>query len=744
MEKDQAAGKLWYDWMMQKSGPTSSLSAQTKSSIQAWLKEGEELRLKSGFKKGPPDENLDPWQQQAVDAMQKGEHVIVDAPTTAGKTRVVEAFFYRNLENPQFRAVYTTPVKSLSNDKVRELRALFGERNVGISTGDVKENLNAPIVVATLESYRNSLLGTEPDLGRTMAVFDEYHYLQDEGRGSAWEEAIILSPPTCQMLLLSASVANAEEFCDWIEKISKRRCQLVRTLHRPVPLTGVVYFDGNWVLSDLITRKTMEKRGKDRNPLLTPEALVQRLPPLIDLDLLPCIIYGGKRLSCETIASLIAKKLPPIEEEKRRRIGDVLQAMNKENSCLTFLRPQLRQMIQTNGVAYHHSGLAPPLRAAIEQLVKDGLLRFCVATMGLSLGINFSVRSTMISDFMRPGEQGMTPYAPSEILQMLGRAGRRGKDVIGFSLWPNSESFLEMSDAKRENCKSQLRQDPTTFLGLIGSGLSVGAMETLFSKSFMKHQDKNCDLRMIQRSHVTNKLGTENIPCQSPAAEVTRFWMEDKSSKCYACPYQKKCHDYVEYRSSAMLPLLHMHLHSIGALTRDDTLTAFGSLARYFPQTGGMLIAKRLIEQKITEKNFVDGLQLMASLCLPHFKDPRVPENYRPPFSLGETVKELEELYDKEMFPDLYDKPYKSNKVIYVNINPAAGYIVKEWYQGKKWADIQNQFVTEQFGAGDVMGVIYRTATFLQSIVQSDFPDLNRLAKESRAILLREPLSARA
>ena len=96
------------------------------------------------------------------------------------------------MNDPAFRAAYTAPVKSLSNDKLREFSDMFGTDNVGIATGDVKKNLTAPIVVATLESYSNSLLGVEPDLGRSLAVFDEYHFLQDSSRGSAWEEALIL------------------------------------------------------------------------------------------------------------------------------------------------------------------------------------------------------------------------------------------------------------------------------------------------------------------------------------------------------------------------------------------------------------------------------------------------------------------------------------------------------------------------------------------------------------------------
>ena len=137
---------------------------------------------------------LDSWQEDAIQHLDSGCNVIVDAPTTSGKTKIAEEFFRKNLKSKSFRACYTCPVKSLSNDKLREFRNIFGKEYVGIATGDFKENLDAPIVVSTLETYRNSLLGIEPDLGRTLIIFDEYHFMQDSMRGSAWEESLILTP----------------------------------------------------------------------------------------------------------------------------------------------------------------------------------------------------------------------------------------------------------------------------------------------------------------------------------------------------------------------------------------------------------------------------------------------------------------------------------------------------------------------------------------------------------------------
>lgn len=722
---------------------------KSKSSIRMWLKEGVELRQKSAAnsqKEDPKLLSLDPWQQQVLDLLRSGESVVVDAPTTAGKTRAVEVFFAQNIDDPTFRAAYTTPVKSLSNDKVRELRAMFGSEKVGIATGDIKENLNAPIVVATLESYRNSLLGIEPDLGRSLVVFDEYHYLQDEGRGSAWEEAIILTPPSCQVLLLSASVANAEEFADWISNQGKKRCTLVRTEHRPVPLTNLIYGSGHWLTEENLPKNAFKTLNPARQQMpLRHDDLVTRLPQLIDLDLVPCIIYCGKRFDCENLAMTIERVLPPLSAEQAEKIGFVLQEAHKDVGALSFIKPSLRRMMQTYGVAFHHSGLAPAARIAVERLVKDGLLRFCVATMGLSLGINFSVRSALIADYQRPGESGMTPYAEGEILQMLGRAGRRGKDVIGFSLWSSLEAYARQAGAKREACNSRLRTDPTTLLGLIGRGLNLSTIEGIYGKSFLKYQHRKTDLRLIRRPDVENKLSTGDLPCVSPAAEFARSKQEhdtmplESSSACHACRYRQPCHIYLDFRKHGKLSGMHLHLHQLGFIAKDETLTSLGSIARYFPQSGGLVIANMIDKGLITADKLLAATELMAALCLPRFKEPGGDNSYRFPYDSSQLESSLERFYPMELFPEVYDMPFGRRTWHQIKeFNPAAGWIVRRWLTGVDWSTLVKEGTTEFFGVGDLMGLMYRVATYLQSIAA--LPEFKDSAIRLRRELLRNPL----
>ncbi|MEY4630864.1 MAG: hypothetical protein RIQ81_984 [Pseudomonadota bacterium] len=718
---------------------------------------------------------LDPWQEQACNILHEGGSVVVDAPTSAGKTRVVEAYFAAHIHKPGFRAAYTTPVKSLSNDKVRELRAIFGAENVGIATGDIKENLQAPIVVATLESYRNSLLGTEPDLGRTLVVFDEYHYLQDVGRGSAWEEALILTPASCQLLMLSASVANAEEICDWLATVRKKPCELVRTTHRPVPLANLVYTQDQWILADELPAHLVEQRtgrdeygGRERAPQPEDVALLAR--SILKQELTPCIVYAGRRIACERLGIALLRQLEPLPVEQSQQIGLMLQQIHGEVRALSFMSHELRRSIQTYGIAWHHSGLAAPVRMAIEQLLKNGMLRFCSATTGLSLGINFSVRSTMISDYDRPGDQGFVDYAPSEVLQMLGRAGRRGRDAIGYSLWPSTIAYSKMGGATREPCSSRLRKDPTTFLGLVGRGYSLRAIEGFYKKSFLAYKDRRADLSIVHKSDVQDHLGDSNLPCQSPVPEVIKFWRieneggeapTNESSVCQGCRHRKRCHTYIEDRvTSSRLAHMHLHLHAVSALDDTEKLTTYGEIARYFPQAGGLLIARRIADGTLQAANLGRFAEMMGSFSLARFKEPRVADSYRFPWKIPDLDSELRELYPLELFEDVYDlnvrrgpprrgqpaqRPRRDQHdwetAPIRELNPAGGYIVNRWVSGIRWDELVKEVATEGFGAGDIMNVLFRVATYLQSLGQAGIPDVSPLASSLRDEILRDPLS---
>jgi ATP-dependent RNA helicase HelY len=217
----------------------------------------------------------DPFQLEALSALES-EDVLVTAPTGSGKTWIAREEIRRLLEIGK-RAWYTTPLKALTNSKYAEFSEEFGAASVGILTGDRKENSDAPLIVGTTEIYRNQLFdalrGGEP-VGTDLVVFDEAHYLADEDRGHVWEEAIILTPPRIRMLLLSATIGNADEFAGWIEELRGVRCSVItRPGDRPVPLRAAFLMPDKRLLPLLTNGKLngeiamlMQQREQSRRP----------------------------------------------------------------------------------------------------------------------------------------------------------------------------------------------------------------------------------------------------------------------------------------------------------------------------------------------------------------------------------------------------------------------------------------------------------------------------------------------
>jgi superfamily II DNA/RNA helicase len=347
----------------------------------------------------------DLWQQQAVSALREGKDVVVQAPTGSGKTLIFE--LWSNQGKPRGQAIYTVPTRALANDKLAEWRARGWD--VGIATGDLSENLNAPILVATLETQKNRLIRGE---GPALLVVDEYQMIADRDRGLNYELALALAPPHTQLLLLSGSVANPHHIVQWLNRIG-RKAALIRHEQRPVPLEEVHASNLNYhVPSDI--------RGYW--PRLVAKSLAE--------DLGPVLIFAPVRRSAEAMAADLARQLPTpnplsLSTEQKQIVGEHLAKLLKSR------------------IAYHHSGLSYATRAGvIEPLAKAGQLRVVVATMGLAAGINFSLRSVALAGESYRRDAVEQPLRADEILQMFGRAGRRGLDETGFVLITANEIRL--------------------------------------------------------------------------------------------------------------------------------------------------------------------------------------------------------------------------------------------------------------------------------------------------------------
>lgn len=337
----------------------------------------------------------DLWQQEAVTYLKDGRDVVVDAPTGAGKTWIFELLVKSKYLRGQ--AIYTVPTRALANDKCSEWRRKGWD--VGIATGDIADNLDAPVLVATLETQREKFLCGK---GPALLVIDEYQMIGDSVRGLNYELAVALAPSDTQLLLLSGSVSNPTDIVAWLGRMH-RQAELVKTSKRPVPLDELPAWGLPYRAPGSI---------KGYWPRLALEVLAAGAGPLL--------IFAPQRANAEKIARQLSKVLPtdnplPLTQQQKQVCGKELVAMLERR------------------VAFHHSGLSYGQRAGIvEPLAKAGQLRVVVATMGLAAGINFSMRSVLVSDTRYYNGEIQSDVASDELLQMFGRAGRRGLDEVGY------------------------------------------------------------------------------------------------------------------------------------------------------------------------------------------------------------------------------------------------------------------------------------------------------------------------
>ncbi|HWD91705.1 MAG TPA: DEAD/DEAH box helicase [Verrucomicrobiae bacterium] len=432
----------------------------------------------------------DLWQQQAVTALREGADVVVHAPTGAGKTLIFE--LWSNQGKNRGQAIYTVPTRALANDKLAEWRGRGWD--VGIATGDLAENLNAPVIVATLETQKNRLIQGD---GPALLVVDEYQMIRDPDRGLNYELAIALAPAQTQLLLLSGSVANPQDVVKWLQRLG-RKAVLVRHDHRPVPLEEVHANNLNFHVPS-------EIRGYW--PRLIAKSLAE--------DLGPVLVFAPRRQAAESMAADLARQLPTpnplqLSVEQKQIVGEHLARLLKAR------------------VAYHHSGLSYAVRAGvIEPLAKAGQLRVVVATMGLAAGINFSLRSVALAGESYRREAVEEPIRPDEILQMFGRAGRRGLDETGFVLITANE--LRLLDARPCHLSRSGAVDWSALLNLMAVAAqqgrepfreAVNVQERLFTvkpiflgvEESLKHPVVPCNLHTdAERARHVRKLVREML-----------------------------------------------------------------------------------------------------------------------------------------------------------------------------------------------------------------------------------------
>ncbi|WP_018305852.1 DEAD/DEAH box helicase [Desulfitobacterium hafniense] len=439
---------------------------------------------------------LDRFQEEALDAIDEGQSVIVAAPTGTGKTLVADYLVEKVMAEGR-RIIYTAPIKALSNQKFKDYKQLFGVDQVGILTGDVVLNSEAPLLIMTTEIFRNQVITGDPALESvSYIIFDEIHWLNDEERGTVWEESIILAPPHMKLLGLSATVANARQLVDWIGSIRQEEVALIQENHRIVPLeyyyfakdTGLVNYEKLWKYY----RQRIQSAQPTEGSIFAPTHHLD-LIKVIQKQYLPALYFVFSRKQCADKASELAYLTNYLNPQEKRQVEDAfLEHFGPESDWYPSTR--LLRRLAVKGIAFHHAGLMPSQKVLVEELFLKRLIHVLYCTETFSVGINYPVRSVCFDTLNKFDGRNFRPLANHEFFQMSGRAGRRGLDERGYSFALVDLNYMEKSPPPRFNINrlepltSQFKLSYNTVLNLQAT-LSYEQIQIYFQKSFAAHSN---------------------------------------------------------------------------------------------------------------------------------------------------------------------------------------------------------------------------------------------------------------
>ena len=454
---------------------------------------------------------LDPFQIEACHALENGKGVLVAAPTGAGKT-IIGEFAVDLVINSGGKCFYTTPIKALSNQKFTELCAKYGESKIGLLTGDTSINSEAQIVIMTTEVLRNMIYSNSKTIDDLKyVVMDEVHYLADKFRGAVWEEILIHLSDAVQIISLSATVSNAEEFGEWLQTV-RGETEVIVSEIRPVPLYQHVLFGNrlldlfgeNQKLNPELTRLERDSyrqvRGNWRDKPKGPKPLM-RSEVIEKLDregLLPAITFIFSRNNCDAaVRQCLAAGIKLTNTDERKIIRSVI-AKNMKNLAeedLVVLGFYEWADALERGIAAHHAGLLPAFKVTVEELFQQGLVKAVFATETLALGINMPARTVVLEKLSKWNGEGHVAISPGEYTQLTGRAGRRGIDIEGNAviLWNNdldSTSVGGLASTRTYPLKSSFKPTYNMSINLISQFGSSRARTSLESSLAQFQADK--------------------------------------------------------------------------------------------------------------------------------------------------------------------------------------------------------------------------------------------------------------
>jgi len=446
----------------------------------------------------------DEFQKFAFCCIAKGEDVLATAHTGSGKTTLGEYAIIDTIKRGK-NVVYTSPIKSLSNEKFNDFRKKFSSRDdfdLGIMTGDNKINPNGNCIIMTAEILRNALYrlknpnridNTKLDDPNNIeikeefidklgcVVIDEIHFINLPDRGTVYEETIVLLDKGVQLIMLSATIDKAEQFASWIAKTRNKRINLIPTNHRVVPLRHHIFVndklytvlekDDKYLQDNLLIAKkeynaNIEKREKKHMSRIDFNVVTDLVKYLKKHDLLQTIFFSFSKKNCEQYANMVTEPLLTHEEIKHATdIFDMSLVTTKNASYEKIDQCNNVRNLISKGVAFHHAGLIPILKEIIELLFKEGLIKILFATETFAVGVNMPTRTVVFTELEKFTNKNKRFLTTAEYKQMSGRAGRRGIDTAGTVIilpiydLPDEQQFRQIMLGKINSITSQFKID---------------------------------------------------------------------------------------------------------------------------------------------------------------------------------------------------------------------------------------------------------------------------------------------
>ena len=671
------------------------------------LNPGKDPALKQVFAEiGVPESRPfqpDRFQREALEEVCVND-CLVTAPTGSGKTWIaVEAI--AKVFAKGGKAWYASPLKALSNAKYIEFSERFGPENVGILTGDRKENTESSIIVGTTEILRNQLYDSMhrgENLDSEIVILDEAHYLGNEDRGVVWEEIMIYLPQRIPLLLLSATIGNARQISDWLVYIRGRKCSVIEESFRPVPLYNL-FFHPSGTLYPLIEPKSkansMYKKVKAylKKPYYFTSS-PRALPPMGEVikvlknyNLLPAIFFLKSRFDCNRAVEMYNERLDEPASRKQERNQLILDYIHQYPILADHAQMfKLRRL----AVGAHHSGQLPMWKLVIEALMTRGLLDAVFATSTVAAGVNFPARTVVIMNSDRFNGKEFVPLDATQFHQMTGRAGRRGADQIGFAVTIPGK-FMDLP------LIVQLNHSPPSY---IDSQIQINFSMVL--NLLLSHTPSEIN-RLLEKSFATYLiLKTRRLSHKKKKEARTRLWRE----------FQR-----------------HLRfLQKENFVHEDETLTEDGVWTSQLRVDQPLLIAQGFRKQIFPKDDPALLAALIASFVNERESDDAKVEELAP--------QELQTLH-QDMIHAL--RPLARRMSMHgftarpLYLKPAL--TIYNWAKGENWQDVLK---FSGLADGDLAMMIIRTADNLRhtATLNEYFPEVANTSYQAISCILREPV----